>query len=312
MLFSKINSNHSITLLGVVIVKYNIVLHQEGNLFWFVNIRKIWRDPYLLLINVFWRKMITGVWIMDKRGLLAGIGIPALVLIFIFLIGGLIGNVTDSNGPAISDEEKYLQGIEFIKQENWEKATMALVFLKEEDYKDSKILYNYAQSHEHLNNDYRDIDMAVYYVNSIPNNYDGVFKDDILKFKQEVIQEGNDTTEEDKDRRWLEYARSRGLFDLEAISFKWYISHSYAIAEGQVKNITSTSMDNIMAVITYKTKDGMFITYDKALIEYATILPDQVSPFKIITPYNPEMDTAYLEFAKFNGEKINTDYTYNK
>jgi|LSQX01.3.fsa_nt_gb hypothetical protein len=185
MLFSKINSNHSITLLGVVIVKYNIVLHQEGNLFWFVNIRKIWRDPYLLLINVFWRKMITGVWIMDKKGLLAGIGIPALALIFIFLIGGLIGNVTDSNGPAIPDEEKYLQGIEAIKQQNWLEAKSNLLEAKLFKYKDGHVLYYYADAK--LDEKEENFFMANYTCKEyISDYYFGEMADEVLAFKKDM------------------------------------------------------------------------------------------------------------------------------
>jgi NADH dehydrogenase/NADH:ubiquinone oxidoreductase subunit G len=258
---------------------------------------------------------------MNKKGIFASIGIPIVVLLSVVLFVGFVGQIADSkiaknkylqDNPVSSDSEQYQEGINFIKQENWKEATIALVLLKEEGYKDSEALYNYASSQEQLNNDYRDIDMAVYYANNIPDDYAGVLKDDILKFKKEVIQENSNTTEEDKKQRKIEYAREQGLFDLEAVSFRWYISHSYVIAEGQVKNLTTSSLDNVMAVITYRTKDDTFITSDSALIEYTPLLAGQTSPFKVITPYNPEMSTASLEFAEFSGGKLNADYTYNK
>lgn len=211
-----------------------------------------------------------------------------------------------------TDEDKYQEGIGLIKQGKWDDAIIQLILLMEQNYKDSKILYYYASAKSELEGEYRDIDMSAHYISNIPDEYDGVLKQDILKFKQEVIQESNNTTEEDKRQRTIEYAREQGLFDLEAVSFRWYISHSYVIAEGQVKNLTTSSLDNVMAVITYRTKDDTFITSDSALIEYTPLLAGQTSPFKVITPYNPEMSTASLEFAEFSGGKLNADYTYNK
>lgn len=91
---------------------------------------------------------------------------------------------------------------------------------------------------------------------------------------------------------------------LELQSWSWHSEYGYAIAEGQVKNISDESLKNVEVVITWYTEDYTFITSDSALIEYNPILPGQTSPFKVYATYNPAMFKAGIDFKFFMGGTI--------
>jgi hypothetical protein len=91
---------------------------------------------------------------------------------------------------------------------------------------------------------------------------------------------------------------------LELISWNWSESYGYAQAEGQVKNISGKSLKNIQAMVSWYTKDGEFITNADALLEYNPILPDQVSPFTVMTTHNPAMKKARIEFKTLFGGTV--------
>lgn len=88
---------------------------------------------------------------------------------------------------------------------------------------------------------------------------------------------------------------------LEVQNWHWYKNYNYIIAEGTVKNISSESIDNVVAVMQIYDKQDKFIKSDHALIEYRPILPGQTSPFKIISSYNPAMNKASIDFQAFAG-----------
>lgn len=88
---------------------------------------------------------------------------------------------------------------------------------------------------------------------------------------------------------------------LELQSWSWHIEYDYAIAEGTVKNISSTSLKNVQAIVTFHDKAGGFITSDDALIEYDPILPGQTSPFKVMARHNPAMKNAGIDFKQLMG-----------
>ena len=77
------------------------------------------------------------------------------------------------------------------------------------------------------------------------------------------------------------------------------------IVEGQVENISQSSMKNVVAVANFYTQDGEFITSENALIEYDPIPPGQTSPFKTGARYNPAMKRCSVDFKEFFGGKIN-------
>lgn len=80
----------------------------------------------------------------------------------------------------------------------------------------------------------------------------------------------------------------------------------YVTAEGRVKNISGHSLDDVLAVVEWETKDGSFITSDDALIEYQPILAGQTSPWHVITQGNPEMARASVSFTWLGGGTIPT------
>lgn len=91
---------------------------------------------------------------------------------------------------------------------------------------------------------------------------------------------------------------------LEIESWRWSTAHGYAKAEGQVRNISGKSLENVTAVVTFYDKDGKFITSADSLIDYNPILSGQVSPFSVLARYNPAMGKATLEFKYLMGGTI--------
>jgi hypothetical protein len=201
-------------------------------------------------------------------------------------------------------EKNYQSGLKSIKEGKWEDATVNLVNLKKDKYKDSYVLYAYASAEETLTEG--DFGLMMRYLEYIPDDYQGDLADEILQRKQEILDNKDELKIEMKaraEKSAKERLHSSAL--LERVSFNWYkSSRSHVRAEGEVKNISDVPLRNVKAVITYKSKEGDFITYDSALIEYNPIMPEQTSPFSVISTYNPLMETAYLEFQFLSGEKI--------
>jgi hypothetical protein len=81
----------------------------------------------------------------------------------------------------------------------------------------------------------------------------------------------------------------------------------YHYVEGQVKNVSAESLENVTAVATWMDKDGNFIKTDEAMIDYNPILPGQTSPFKTISTGNPAMARYRVEFKKLMGGTLSVD-----
>ena len=71
--------------------------------------------------------------------------------------------------------------------------------------------------------------------------------------------------------------------------------------EGQVRNTTDANLENVMAVVSWFTDDDTFITSGEALISYNPILPEQTSPFEVMTQTNPAMSRFRVEFKTLFG-----------
>ena len=71
-----------------------------------------------------------------------------------------------------------------------------------------------------------------------------------------------------------------------------------------MKNVSSESLRNVEAVVTFRTKDGDFITSDDAMIDLNPILPGQSSPFKVMATQNPAMRTASVDFKELFGGSV--------
>jgi hypothetical protein len=62
-----------------------------------------------------------------------------------------------------------------------------------------------------------------------------------------------------------------------------------------------------MVVGTWYDKDGNFIKFDDALIDYNPILPGQTSPFKTISTGNPAMARYSVGFKTLFGGSLAMD-----
>ena len=91
---------------------------------------------------------------------------------------------------------------------------------------------------------------------------------------------------------------------LELVNSSWHEESGYAIFEGQVKNISSSPLENVEAVVSFYDGGGGFITSSDALIDFNPILPGQTSPFKVMKTENPAMKKAGVEFKHLMGGSI--------
>lgn len=87
-------------------------------------------------------------------------------------------------------------------------------------------------------------------------------------------------------------------YELALVSSRGYESDGGGchIVEGQVKNISSQSLKNVTAVVTWYDKADGFIKSDDALVEYNPLLAGQTSPFKTMSSSNPAMSKYTAEF----------------
>jgi Bacterial SH3 domain len=96
----------------------------------------------------------------------------------------------------------------------------------------------------------------------------------------------------------------RATAQLKVGDWSWHVDYDYAIAEGQVTNVSGSSLENVEAVVTYMTDSGAFITSDNALIEYNPLLSGQTSPWKVMTQHNPAMKSAGVQFKTLFGGSL--------
>jgi ribosomal protein L40E len=123
-----------------------------------------------------------------------------------------------------------------------------------------------------------------------------------IKFAKEVVEKHERAAESiEKLEREIAAAREPKL---ELQSWSWKSEYGYAVASGQVKNISGKVLENVEALVTFYAADGTFISSDSALIEYQTLMPEQTSPFSVAESLNPRMSKARVEFKEFFGSQI--------
>lgn len=91
---------------------------------------------------------------------------------------------------------------------------------------------------------------------------------------------------------------------LEILDWGWRSEHGFAVVEGEVKNLTSSRLQNVTATVRFYTEDDSFITSGEALIDFNPILPNQVSTFTVYVTHNPLMHRANLRFKELLGGSI--------
>jgi len=79
---------------------------------------------------------------------------------------------------------------------------------------------------------------------------------------------------------------------------------TFVTVEGQVKNISSEPLENVVAVVTWFTQAGDFVIFDEALIELRPILSGETSLFRMLTSTDPTMATFTVSFKEFFGGSI--------
>lgn len=95
--------------------------------------------------------------------------------------------------------------------------------------------------------------------------------------------------------------RRRDSAQLQLVDWRLYKEHSYAFAEGRVKNVSSESIEHVEAVVQWFTASGDFVKSDSCLIDYDPILVGQTSPFKCGTSSNPAMTNGSISFKRLLG-----------
>ncbi|MGD9638763.1 MAG: SH3 domain-containing protein [Alphaproteobacteria bacterium] len=88
--------------------------------------------------------------------------------------------------------------------------------------------------------------------------------------------------------------------------WSWFIEHSYVSAKGQVTNHCNLPINSLQAVVTFKDKDGNYITHASALVEYSPLMPNQTTPFEVLEHQNPLMKKASLGFKEMLGSEMNS------
>ena len=83
---------------------------------------------------------------------------------------------------------------------------------------------------------------------------------------------------------------------LTVLNFRCYEEHGYAFVDGMVRNNTNMRLENVMAVTSWYTSEGTFISSHDALIDYNPVMPGQESPFQTIGTHNPQMSKCKLSF----------------
>lgn len=196
---------------------------------------------------------------------------------------------------------QYQEAIKHLESRKWEKAEAILnklVFAHGAGMKGfdgAEILYNYAELEiASKKDDYSVPD----YLSKIPDSYSGPLHDQVLLRKEEI----------EAGSFWAQVRKAEEP-KLQLKGWRWYRDSDYFVsAVGEVKNITDEPLENVLAVVSFYTKDGTFITSSEALIRYNPILPGQTSPFEVIENYNPAMEKASIEFAFLLGGTIRVKY----
>ena len=94
---------------------------------------------------------------------------------------------------------------------------------------------------------------------------------------------------------------------LTLLDFRCYHEYGYAHLEGNVRNNTNKRLENVLAVASWESSGGTFISSHDALIDYNPVMPGQTSPFETIGTHNPQMSKCKVAFKEFFGGTIPYD-----
>jgi len=91
---------------------------------------------------------------------------------------------------------------------------------------------------------------------------------------------------------------------LALLKWSWYVRSGYAIAEGVVENVSDGEIQNVKAVIAYKSKKDTFIASSSAEVKPNPLRPGKTGSFEIKTKYKRAMDHADIDFLYLSDKPI--------
>jgi|SRR5919106_147245 hypothetical protein len=97
---------------------------------------------------------------------------------------------------------------------------------------------------------------------------------------------------------------------LHLLSFDCAVEHGYTYVRGEVKNLSSTPIEDLRIIGELRQADGTLVKTATAMVEYDPLMPGQSSPFEALTPHNPLATKCQPAFKTFWGPQI--PYTYDK
>ncbi len=86
------------------------------------------------------------------------------------------------------------------------------------------------------------------------------------------------------------------IYELQLLSWRNYTEYGYIHVVGEVKNISNSKLDNVTAVVTFRTEDGTLVKTDEALIDYNPLMSGQTSAFTVLATENPAIKKLSLGF----------------
>ncbi|MFC1955016.1 FxLYD domain-containing protein [Chloroflexota bacterium] len=97
-------------------------------------------------------------------------------------------------------------------------------------------------------------------------------------------------------------------YKLQCLSWANYTEYGYIHVVGEVNNISDSKLENVTAVVNFRTEDGTLVKTEEALIDYNPLMPGQTSSFEVLTTENPAVKKLGLNFKHLLGEKIPTEF----
>jgi hypothetical protein len=91
---------------------------------------------------------------------------------------------------------------------------------------------------------------------------------------------------------------------LELQSWRCGTEHGFIHVRGEVKNVSSTKLENVMVIGTFYTESGDFVKSESALIDYNPLLPGQLSAFGALGTENPAIVDCKISFKSLLGGSI--------
>ena len=117
-------------------------------------------------------------------------------------------------------------------------------------------------------------------------------------------EEAHQAAQQQGDDDVLKKTIARKNAQLKLLDWHWRRESGFIMAEGQIQNISKNRLQNVTAVVLFKTQSGDLVTSSTALIEYNPIMPGQVSPFKVLETDNPQISNASVDFKFLLGGAI--------